>query len=70
LQSAIHSILDLLPEDAPFSDEIWAFGEVCLELAEQIAYHPSVIKLARVMEYIAGSAKVTEFISRVGSLEL
>jgi hypothetical protein len=61
VESATQSILDLLPENAPLSDEIWSFGEVCFELAEQIPYyHPSQLKFARLLEYIGRSTKVNQ----------
>jgi hypothetical protein len=60
LESAVHPILDLLPEDASMSNEVGLVGEICLELAEQIPYyHPSQIKLARVVEEMCRSSKLT-----------
>lgn len=61
LAFTVESILDLLPKNAPMSNEVCSAGEVCLELAEQIPYHhPSQIKLARVVEELSRSAKVTQ----------
>ncbi|KAI9860061.1 MAG: hypothetical protein M1813_006409 [Trichoglossum hirsutum] len=58
LESTAKSILDLLPEEAPLSTEVWSFGELCFELAEQIPYyHPSQIKFARLLEYLGRSTK-------------
>jgi hypothetical protein len=36
LDSAVHSVLALLPEKEPLSTEVWSVGEVVLQLAEQI----------------------------------
>lgn len=59
LQSTAQSILDLLPEKDPQSTEIWSFGEICIELAEQIPYyHPSQLKLAALLEYLGKSTKL------------
>jgi len=52
LESTAQSILDLLAEKDPQSTEIWSFGEICIELAEQIPYHhPSQLKLVALLEY-------------------
>ena len=60
IKSAVKSILDLLPAEAAESDAIWSFGEVCLEIAEQIPYsHPSQIKLALLLEQMGQSHKLT-----------
>jgi hypothetical protein len=29
LESTVQSILDLLPENAPMSDEVWSVGQIC-----------------------------------------
>jgi hypothetical protein len=64
LDSAVHSILALLPEKEPLSTEVWSVGEVVLQLAEQIPYHhPSQIKLARLMEGLTRSPKFTTELS-------
>lgn len=61
LEYAVQSILALLPDNASLSNEANDLGEVCLELAEQIPYHhPSQIKLARVVEELSLSAKLTD----------
>ncbi|KAK2768831.1 hypothetical protein FQN54_000691 [Arachnomyces sp. PD_36] len=61
LDETVKSILNLLPENAPESDEVWCVGQVILELADQIPYyHPSQVKLARVMEQLCRSKKTTE----------
>ncbi|KAF7169899.1 hypothetical protein CNMCM6106_004769 [Aspergillus hiratsukae] len=60
VDSAVKSILALLPENNPFSPKVWKVGEVVLQLAEQIPYHhPSQFKLARVMEELTTSPKFT-----------
>lgn len=57
-QSAANSILDLLPDKAPESTEVWEFGELCIELAEQIPYHhPSQLKLVGLLHYLGMSTK-------------
>lgn len=59
LEFTARSIEDLLPMKAPLSDEIWYFGELCIEVAEQIPYHhPSQFKLAGLLEYLANSPKL------------
>ncbi|GIK03849.1 hypothetical protein Aspvir_007924 [Aspergillus viridinutans] len=64
LDSAVHWILALLPEKEPLSTEVWDVGEVVLQLAEQIPYHhPSQIKLARFMEELTLSPKLTTELS-------
>ncbi|KAI9762428.1 MAG: hypothetical protein M4579_000404 [Chaenotheca gracillima] len=60
LEGVAQSILDLLPEKAPHSTDVWLFGEVCIELAEQIPYgHPSQIKLTALLEHLGKFAKFT-----------
>lgn len=60
LESAVQSILALIPENASQLNEVGSAGEVFLEIAEQIPYHhPSQIKLARLVEQISRSAKLT-----------
>jgi len=60
LEAAAQSILALLPENAPLSNEVSGAGEVCLELVDQIPYHgPSQIKLARLVGELSRSAKLT-----------
>lgn len=60
LQGTVEVILKLLPDDAPMSNEVAGVADVCLEMAEQIPYHhPSQIKLARVVEELSRSSKVT-----------
>ena len=39
MESTANSILDLLPEKSPNSTDVWTFGEICIELVEQIPYH-------------------------------
>lgn len=57
--TVVKSLLDLLPEDASGSSEVYSFGAICLDLAEQIPYHhPSHQKMARLLEYIGQSTKV------------
>lgn len=60
LESAVQSILTLIPENASMSNEVYRVGQVFLELAEQIPYHhPSQIKLVRAVEELSRSAKFT-----------
>lgn len=59
LESTAKSILDLLPEKDPHSDNVGSFGEMCIELAEQIPYHhPSQLKLAALLEHLGKSTKL------------
>lgn len=59
LRSTACSILDVLPDKAPNSTEVWCFGETCIDLAEQIPYnHPSQVKLAALLEYLGKSTKL------------
>ena len=70
LEFTARSIEDLLPEKAPLSTEIWIFGETCVDIAEQIPYHhPSHLKLAALLEYLANSPKLGQVhTSKVGYL--
>lgn len=57
LQTAAKAILKLLL-DAPYSNEVWKFGEIVIEIARQIPYHhPAHVKLARLMERVTSSKK-------------
>lgn len=57
--STAQSILDLLPQSAPLSNEVWLFGETVLELAEQIPYHhPSHLKLVLLLDHLGTSTKL------------
>ena len=59
LASTTQSILDLLPEKAPHSTEVWSFGDTCIEVAEQIPYHhPSQLKLVGLLKYPGKSTKL------------
>jgi len=59
LTDTAKSILDLLPEDDLNSTKIWCFGELCIELAEQIPYHPpSQLKFAALLEHLGKSSKL------------
>lgn len=59
LETTAQSILDLLPENAPYGHEVWILGETCIEIAEQIPYHhPSQLKLAALLDYIGMSPKL------------
>ena len=59
LKSTANSILDLLPEKDPNSTDVWSFGELCIELAEQIPYHhSSQLKLAGLLECLGKSTKL------------
>lgn len=65
LESVIESLTDLLPENASGSAEVYSFGVICLDLAEQIPYHhPSHQKMARLLEYFGKSTKVNAKISQ------
>lgn len=61
LSSVSTSILALLPDHDTEGTLIWALGELCIELAEQIPYfHPSQLKLVRLLQHMsASSPKVT-----------
>lgn len=53
LHSTAVSILGVLPKNKPESTEVWMFGELCIELAEQIPYHhPFQLKLVGLLEYL------------------
>lgn len=59
LETTANKILDLLSEKSPNSTDVWAFGEICLELVEQIPYHhPSQLKLAGLLEHLRKSTKI------------
>ena len=59
LESTANSILDLLPEKAPHSTDVRSFGELCIELVEQVPYHhKSQLKLAGLLEYLGKSTKL------------
>lgn len=68
MKSAASALLGLLPEDAPFSTDVWVFGEMCLEVAEQIHYsHPSQMKLAALLEYL-GRFKQLGYVVSISNL--
>ena len=53
LHSTAASILRVLPKNKPESTEVWMFGELCIELAEQVPYHhPFQLKLVGLLEYL------------------
>ncbi|KAK2760866.1 hypothetical protein FQN54_002106 [Arachnomyces sp. PD_36] len=59
LHYVVDTIAGLFPRNAALSTEVWSFGVVCLELAQQIPYqHPSQQKLVRLLEHLAKSEKV------------
>ena len=59
LETTANKILDLLPDKSPNSNDVWVFGEICIELAEQIPYHhPSQLKLAGLLELLGKSTKI------------
>lgn len=61
LEFFLQSILALVPESASGSTEVNDVDEVFLGLAEQISYQrPSKFKLARLVEQISRSAKLTD----------
>ena len=46
LQGTVHAVFDVLPKGKPGSNEVWNFGQACLDIAEQMPYwHPSQLKL-------------------------
>jgi hypothetical protein len=58
LKEAAISLLALIPANASGYGEVCSFGEICVELAEQIPYHhPSQQKLAQLLRYLSGSPK-------------
>ena len=69
VESTARSILALLPQDDQHSYEIWVFGTVCVEVAEQIPYmYPSHFRLAGLIEFLGGSTFfVTKLASKVGA---
>ncbi|CAF9921354.1 hypothetical protein IMSHALPRED_005160 [Imshaugia aleurites] len=59
MESTAQSILALLPENGSLSTDVWIFGEICIELAEQIPYHhPSQLKLVGLLEDLGMSRKL------------
>ncbi|KAK1762555.1 hypothetical protein QBC33DRAFT_461266, partial [Phialemonium atrogriseum] len=58
LESAAKSLLVLIPTNASEHAEVCSFGEICVELAEQIPYHhPSQLKLVQLLHYLSRSPK-------------
>lgn len=58
LESAAKSLLLLIPTNASEHAEVCSFGEICVELAEQIPYHhPSQLKLVQLLHYLSRSPK-------------
>ncbi|KAI0479322.1 hypothetical protein GGR56DRAFT_634446 [Xylariaceae sp. FL0804] len=61
LDEAAGSILKLIPPNASHSTEVRIFGDYCVELADQIPYyHPSHLKLARLLQRLNISSKFTD----------
>lgn len=61
LKTTAESILNLLPEEDSYSTDVSSFGNTCIDLAEQIPYHhPSQLKLADLLEYLASSMKFSQ----------
>jgi hypothetical protein len=59
IKSAVQSLTALLPEVGSSKGEVYHFGEVCFELAQQIPYHhPSHLKFARLLEELGWSTKI------------
>lgn len=59
LEFTARSLEDLIPVNSPLSTEVLDFGDSCIEVAEQIPYHhPSHLKLAGLLEYLANSPKL------------
>lgn len=58
LKDAAEALLVLIPTDASDYAEVFSFGEICVELAEQIPYrHPSQLKLTQLLHYVSRSPK-------------
>lgn len=58
LESAVKSLLVLIPTNASGYAEVCSFGEMCVEIAEQIPYnHPSQLKLVQLLHYLSQSPK-------------
>ncbi|RFU27689.1 hypothetical protein B7463_g8636, partial [Scytalidium lignicola] len=58
LEKAAESLLFLISANASEYAEVYSFGEICVEFAEQIPYHhPSQLKLARLLKYLSRSPK-------------
>ncbi|EFX01112.1 hypothetical protein CMQ_6054 [Grosmannia clavigera kw1407] len=54
----VTSILELIPTDASEYGEVCGFGQICVELAEQIPYyHPSQLKLVKLLQELGQSSK-------------
>lgn len=67
LKTAIESLLSLIPASASQHAEVYSFGEICVEIAEQIPYHhPSQIRLVQLLHTLSQSPKFIEkFLLRV-----
>jgi hypothetical protein len=58
LELVADSVLGLLPSKTSYTTEMFAFAELCVEITEQIPYyHPSQMKLVRLLVYFARSPK-------------
>lgn len=58
LHEISREILALIPANAVNNAEVGSFGEICVELAEQIPYdHPSQLKLAQLLHSLSHSPK-------------
>ena len=58
LEATTRYLKDLLPHRDQDSDEVWSFGETCIEIAQQIPYqHPSQLKLVGLLEHLGKSLK-------------
>jgi len=61
-KEAATSLLVLIPKNAAEHAEVCSFGEICVELAEQIPYHhPSQLKFTQLLYHLSVSPK---FISK------
>jgi len=59
LQTTAKSIISILPKGAPQSTKVELFGEICIEIAEQIPYrHLSQLKLVRLLDYLKWSPQL------------
>lgn len=58
VEDIANEILAILPANGQHSTEMSAFAQLCVEIAVQIPYHhPSQMKLAYLLQYLARSPK-------------
>ena len=64
LETAVSSIVDLLPAQRPWENEALSFSSLCYEVALHIPWnHPSQLKLAWFVGRLGWSEKFTKFAS-------